>query len=46
TTPRGPPAAGPSPLEEALGEVNPDELTPKTALELIYRLKALSGGNA
>ncbi|MEX2451721.1 MAG: DNA mismatch repair protein MutS [Rhodospirillales bacterium] len=33
--------AGPSPLEEALGAVHPDELTPKEALDLIYRLKSL-----
>ncbi|MFI5020570.1 MAG: DNA mismatch repair protein MutS [Alphaproteobacteria bacterium] len=33
---------GPSPLEEALGEVHPDELTPKEALELLYRLKGMS----
>jgi DNA mismatch repair protein MutS len=32
---------GPSPLEQALAEVNPDELTPRDALELLYRLKAL-----
>ena len=31
----------PSALEEALAEVRPDTLTPKDALELIYRLKAL-----
>jgi DNA mismatch repair protein MutS len=37
----GPPAAAePSPVETALREVSPDELTPKAALELIYRLKA------
>jgi len=35
--------AGPSPLEAALAEVNPDELTPKEALELLYRLKGLAG---
>ena len=34
-------APGPSPLETALREVSPDELTPKDALELIYRLKAM-----
>ncbi|PPR74537.1 MAG: DNA mismatch repair protein MutS [Alphaproteobacteria bacterium MarineAlpha3_Bin4] len=31
---------GPSELEMALGEVNADELTPRQALELVYRLKA------
>jgi len=35
------PAKGPSPLEEALAAINPDELTPKEALEILYRLKAL-----
>ena len=39
-----PSAAQPSALEEALAEVRPDTLTPKDALELIYRLKALTGG--
>ena len=33
--------AQPSALEEALAEVRPDTLTPKDALELLYRLKAL-----
>ena len=33
--------AGPSPVEEALAAINPDELTPKDALEALYRLKAL-----
>ena len=37
------PAAGPSPVEEALAAINPDELTPKAALEALYRLKDLSG---
>ena len=31
-------------LEAAMAEVNPDELSPKQALELIYRLKPLVGG--
>ena len=30
------------PLREALGQVNPDELSPREALELLYRLKRLS----
>ncbi len=38
-------AAGPSPAEALLDEVNPDELTPKAALEVLYRLKALSEGD-
>ena len=29
------------PLREALGKTNPDELTPREALELLYRLKKL-----
>ncbi len=32
---------GPSPLEVRLAELNPDELTPKAALELLYELKRL-----
>jgi DNA mismatch repair protein MutS len=32
---------GPSALEQAFAEVNPDDLSPKEALELIYRLKLL-----
>ncbi|MBC6440735.1 MAG: DNA mismatch repair protein MutS [Rhodospirillales bacterium] len=39
----GPPS-GPSPLELALDDVRPDELTPRQALELIYRLKDLHDG--
>jgi DNA mismatch repair protein MutS len=45
--PAKPPAAatpGPSPLEEALAKVNPDDLSPREALELLYRLKALLRG--
>jgi DNA mismatch repair protein MutS len=36
-------AAGPSAVEAALDEIDPDALTPKGALELLYRLKTLSG---
>jgi len=32
---------GPSPLTVALGEIHPDELTPKEALEALYTLKGL-----
>ena len=39
-----PAAAEPSPVERALAEVVPDELTPKAALELVYRLKELVAG--
>ena len=35
------PAAGPSAVEAALGEINPDELSPREALEILYRLKAI-----
>ncbi len=39
--PQGGLPRGPSPAEEALAEVHPDELTPKEALELLYRLKGM-----
>ncbi len=39
------PAPEPSPVEAALAEVRPDDLTPKGALELIYRLRALLAEN-
>ena len=29
------------PLREALEKINPDDLTPRDALELLYRLKRL-----
>ncbi len=35
------PVPEPSPVDAAVAEVNPDELTPKAALELIYKLKSL-----
>ena len=35
-------AAGPSPAEAALAEINPDELTPRQALDALYRLKGLA----
>ncbi|MFO1474979.1 MAG: hypothetical protein U1F20_11045, partial [Lysobacterales bacterium] len=34
-------AAAPSAVEAALAGVNPDELSPREALEALYRLKAL-----
>jgi DNA mismatch repair protein MutS len=34
-------AAMSSPIEEALRKLHPDELTPRAALELVYRLKSL-----
>ncbi len=42
--PRGAPEAdtpGPSALEARLAEINPDDLTPKVALELLYELRRL-----
>jgi len=36
-----PAATGPSAVEEALGQINPDELTPKEALDVLYSLKGL-----
>ena len=41
TRPAPAPGDGLSPLEAALREVNADDLSPKEALELIYRLKEL-----
>jgi len=37
------PAAEPSAVEEALARINPDELSPREALEILYRLKGLAG---
>jgi DNA mismatch repair protein MutS len=34
-------AAGPSPVEAALGAIDPDALTPRDALDALYRLKKL-----
>ncbi|MGH8492241.1 MAG: DNA mismatch repair protein MutS [Moraxellaceae bacterium] len=34
-------ASGPSPVERKLGNINPDELTPREALDLLYALKKL-----
>jgi DNA mismatch repair protein MutS len=38
---RSEPETQADPLREALGQVNPDELAPRDALELLYRLKKL-----
>ena len=38
-----PAVAAPSAVEEALDGINPDELSPREALELLYRLKGLTG---
>jgi len=37
-----PAPAGPSPIEAALADITPDDLTPRAALETLYRLKALA----
>ena len=37
------PPPEPSALESALAEIDPDALTPREALEALYRLKALLG---
>jgi DNA mismatch repair protein MutS len=34
--------AGPSPVEAALGALDPDSMSPREALEALYRLKSLS----
>ena len=34
-------SAGNHPVVEKLGEINPDELSPKSALDLLYSLKKL-----
>lgn len=34
-------SSAPSPLDAAIGEINPDEMTPKEALEAMYRLKGM-----
>ncbi len=42
--PAAPPAAEPSAVERALGAINPDSLSPKEALDALYRLKATLEG--
>jgi len=37
-----PAAAGPSPLDAALADIDPDALSPREALETLYRLKAMT----
>ena len=34
--------AGPSPLDDAIAALNRDDLTPKAALEALYKLKELA----
>ncbi|SEE92661.1 DNA mismatch repair protein MutS [Rhizobiales bacterium GAS191] len=41
---REPPAEAHDALREALAGVNPDELTPREALDVLYRLKAAAAG--
>jgi len=36
---------GPSELEKAVSALNPDEMSPREALEALYRLKSLKAGN-
>jgi DNA mismatch repair protein MutS len=36
------PVAGPDELREALARLDPDEMTPREALEALYRLKRLN----
>ena len=44
TRPKGgpPTPVGPGPVEAALADINPDELTAKAALDILYRLKELA----
>jgi DNA mismatch repair protein MutS len=42
--PQPKPAKGPSPVEKLLEEIFPDDLTPREALETLYRLKDVSKG--
>ncbi len=42
--PAGPDPAGASELEKRLADINPDELTPRDALDLLYQLKAIANG--
>jgi DNA mismatch repair protein MutS len=42
TATKGSGVSEPSVLERALAEINPDELTPKEALEALYRLRSLT----
>jgi DNA mismatch repair protein MutS len=41
STPKGSGVSEPSALERAMAEINPDELTPKEALEALYRLRGI-----
>lgn len=35
--------AGPSPVETALAEIDPDSMSPREAMDALYRLKGLAG---
>ncbi|HCK84540.1 MAG TPA: hypothetical protein DHW63_08495 [Hyphomonadaceae bacterium] len=37
--------SAPTPLEAAVARINPDSLSPKEALELLYKLKAVADGS-
>jgi DNA mismatch repair protein MutS len=39
--PTSPAYAGPSPVETALGELDPDGMSPREAMDALYRLKGL-----
>jgi DNA mismatch repair protein MutS len=41
TRPQTAESAGPSAVELAVDELNPDDLSPRAALDAVYRLKAL-----
>ena len=43
--PAAPAPVAPLPLIEALGALEPDDLSPREALDALYRLKALSRGS-
>ncbi|SHG99425.1 DNA mismatch repair protein MutS [Cognatishimia maritima] len=40
--PTAPPKTGPSPIDQRLAEIIPDDLTPREALDFLYELKGLS----
>lgn len=41
--PQPKPAAGPSPAEQLLAEIHPDDLSPREALDMLYQLKDAAG---
>jgi DNA mismatch repair protein MutS len=43
TADSAPPPNGPSPVEEALRAIDPDSLTPRAALDELYRLRGMVG---